>query len=83
MQVEKDLEIELIAADPQSMLETCIKRVESSARTGELMPLLYRIDLAEEIGLKKITASDWPGLAADILKRIALKVAYRLGSDQK
>lgn len=83
-QLAKDLEFELSATEPHKIPELVMERLIRTARTGEMMHLLYRVDLPVETTAQHLESGDWEGLTAAVIKRELIKLAYRFsGPDQK
>lgn len=76
-QIEKDLQFDLISRLPQEVFLETKRCLEKRASAGEIMPLLYRVDLDEAIAADHLNKNDWEGLTGAVLKRIAKKLAFR------
>lgn len=83
-QVEKDLQFSLQSCQPVKIFEETRSCLEDRATSGEIMPLLYRVDLDENVAAGYLQQGDWNGLTGAVLKRIARKLSFRLsGRNQK
>jgi hypothetical protein len=83
-QIEKDLQINLASRKPHEVFNETRVCLENRASSGEMMPLLYRVDLDEDIAAAYLVQGDWQGLTGAVLKRIAGKLSWRFSrKDQK
>lgn len=83
-QIEKDLQVSLKSQNPGEVFTETRECLEKKASAGEIMPLLYRVDLDEEVASHYLNQADWNGLTSAVLKRIARKLSWRFsGKDQK
>jgi hypothetical protein len=83
-QIEKDLQFELNSTLPREVFQQTKKCLEQRAMAGEIMPLLYRVDIDESIATDLLKKDDWEGLTGAVLRRIAKKLSFRFSTgDQK
>lgn len=77
LQLEKDLRISIESKDPEDILLQVRKCLEYNAISGELMSLLYRVDLNENVTTKLLAEENWQDLSLAAIERVALKIALR------